>query len=299
MDTNGAALIRIGTTKLLHGPLNVALSTGLGNGSTVATVQVVNTSGVVDNASSTAPRGMRDVYVDQFDNPVSVSENGATTRYASVKPSATGSNQFGDAAFSDPAIYPDQIRVDTPGYLRLQLSAKKGEEQAGALISSYSTTGTGFAALDGYFEARILGGPGLGTWPAFWMLSASSAYNPATDVSEVDAAELYGGDTRSACHATHSYRIRKSDVAKVNCIDLQSPADDWSLEWHTYATRITAHKAVFFIDGIEVGTAPRTAAADQPMFFMLNIAAGGGWRVDLSTTFGLSQMYVDWVRVSI
>jgi beta-glucanase (GH16 family) len=35
----------------------------------------------------------------------------------------------------------------------------------------------------------------------------------------------------------------------------------------------------------------------QPLFFMVNLATGGGWPVDLSRYNGLAEMYIDYVRV--
>ncbi len=299
-DGTGLVDLPVATRKLLRGPLNVLVSAGLDDS---AVVQVVNRSGVDDPERDTRPKGLQPVYTDTFDGPASVSVDGASTRYAALKPSADGATQFGDAPFSDPAAHPDQIAAVSGGWLRLQLSAVAdaagAKRQEGAMIASYSSAGSGFAALDGYFEARILGGPGRGAWPAFWMLSADSAYRPGIDVSEVDAVELYGHDGRATCHSTHNYRPGKDDVASVGCVPLRKPDDDWALRWHTYATRITANEAVFLVDGEVVRRAPRSVAEDQPMFFLLNIAAGGGWPVDLSPTFDTSQMYVDWVRVSV
>jgi hypothetical protein len=35
----------------------------------------------------------------------------------------------------------------------------------------------------------------------------------------------------------------------------------------------------------------------QPLFFMVDLATGGGWPVDLSRYDGRADMYVDYVRV--
>jgi len=35
----------------------------------------------------------------------------------------------------------------------------------------------------------------------------------------------------------------------------------------------------------------------QPFFFLINLATGGGWPVDLSRYDGRADMYVDYVRV--
>jgi hypothetical protein len=34
-----------------------------------------------------------------------------------------------------------------------------------------------------------------------------------------------------------------------------------------------------------------------PFFFLINLATGGGWPVDLSRYGGIADMYVDYVRV--
>lgn len=51
-------------------------------------------------------------------------------------------------------------------------------------------------------------------------------------------------------------------------------------------------------DNIEVGrheTMP--LSKKKSFFFLINLATGGGWPVDLSRTGGLADMYVDYVRV--
>ena len=35
----------------------------------------------------------------------------------------------------------------------------------------------------------------------------------------------------------------------------------------------------------------------RPLFFMINLATGGGWPVDLSRYDGRVDMYVDYIRV--
>ena len=36
---------------------------------------------------------------------------------------------------------------------------------------------------------------------------------------------------------------------------------------------------------------------EKPLFFMVNLATGGGWPVDLSRYDGVAEMYIDYVRV--
>jgi hypothetical protein len=51
-------------------------------------------------------------------------------------------------------------------------------------------------------------------------------------------------------------------------------------------------------DNVEVGrhnTLP--LSKERPFFFLINLATGGGWPVDLSRYHGLADMYIDFVRV--
>jgi beta-glucanase (GH16 family) len=69
------------------------------------------------------------------------------------------------------------------------------------------------------------------------------------------------------------------------------------MAWHTYGVRITPNGATFSIDGVEVSTRTGLSHSTEPFFFLLDLALGGGWQVDLGPTGGITDMYVDWVRV--
>jgi len=73
----------------------------------------------------------------------------------------------------------------------------------------------------------------------------------------------------------------------------------WYETFHTYGCKITpADTIYYYCDNIEMGRHPtQPTSKKHPLFFMLNLATGGGWPVDLTRCNGLADMYVDYVRV--
>ena len=70
-----------------------------------------------------------------------------------------------------------------------------------------------------------------------------------------------------------------------------------AMEWHTYGARITPTEVIFYIDGREIERAPQVTAGDRPMFFLANLALGGGWPIELDAVDGRTSLYVDYIRV--
>jgi hypothetical protein len=72
----------------------------------------------------------------------------------------------------------------------------------------------------------------------------------------------------------------------------------WFESPHTYGCLVTDTDTVYFCDNIEVGRhASLELSKKELLFFMINLATGGGWPVDLSRYDGRVDMYVDYVRV--
>ncbi|WP_432495920.1 DUF7402 domain-containing protein [Kineococcus gypseus] len=304
---DGRAVLKVDTTTLPKGPTALRVTRTDGTGPALH-VQVVNTSGRAVPAPVTAPAGMVLRYADEFDAPLSVSQTGTGALYGAAKPEPWGSSQFGMGVFADPARGTGTMSTVPGGYLRLRaeaigardIRADWGQRHVSGLLSSARVGGSGFSAQRGYFEARVLGAPGPGAWPAFWMVNTEAATprNTQSSGAEVDAVELYGHDTSWSCHTSHSW-FGGSDVGVGTagpCVQAVRPAD-WAASWHTYGARVTAGGAVFTVDGVEVARVSGLTRTDEPFFFMLNLALGGGWPVDLSRTGETTDMYVDWVRV--
>ena len=72
----------------------------------------------------------------------------------------------------------------------------------------------------------------------------------------------------------------------------------WYEAFHTYGCKITKTDTIYYCDNIDVGrhkTLP--LSKELPFFFLICLATGGGWPVDLSRYNGQADMYVDYVRV--
>jgi len=312
-DASGRAVLVADVRRLPQGPFALKVTAAPDSTGPSATpqlaplyVQLFRSGGAPAStpsspAGSSPPAGMSLAYADDFDAPLSISESGWGTRYAAVKPEPWGGSQFGDAIFADPARGAGTLATLPGGYLRVRaqpvgaLAAQQtwGQQHAAGILSSQRFGGSGFSAQHGYFEARMLGAPGPGAWPAFWMLNSSSGTGRADGTAaEVDAVELYGHDTDATCHTTHSWGPVKGGQKSCG----EQPLD-WAAEWHTYGVQVLDGRADFFVDGRKVASLAELSHTDEPFFFMLDLATGGGWPVDLAATGQTSDLYVDWVRV--
>ena len=72
----------------------------------------------------------------------------------------------------------------------------------------------------------------------------------------------------------------------------------WFETFHVYGCKVTATDTIYYCDDIEVARhATLPVCKEKPLFFLINLATGGGWPVDLSRYHGIADMYVDYVRV--
>lgn len=184
------------------------------------------------------------------------------------------------------------------------------------MLSSLKNDGSGITArAPCYFECRFLGPNAIGTWPAFWLLTTESKDKKTPGVDELDIIEAYGGEGPREPNAFDTYMITphawnqgvsgkaletKAFQAMHNPIRMNKFGipSTWYETFHTYGCQITPTETIYYCDNKEVGrheTLP--LSKEYPFFFLINLATGGGWPVDLSRYNGLADMYVDYVRV--
>ncbi len=304
-DGQGRAVLVFSTATLPSGPFAVrVVRTGpTASASEVPLyVQLVNRSGVAQDARGHAPNGMTLQFAEEFTAPLSISRRGTGTMYAATKPSHEAGGSFGDAWFADPAEGAGTISTLDSEYLRIRVQPSDpattpwGLRHTGGIVSSLRVGGSGFAAQYGYFEARMLGAPGTGSWPAFWMLDTENATPRGRTAVEVDAVELYGHNTSGSCHTTHNWGYDTGDGGVATC-HADNGFGDWALSWHTYGVRFVPGGVVFSIDGVQVATYTGLRQDADPFYFMVDLALGGGWPVDLAATGEVTDLYVDWIRV--
>ncbi len=170
------------------------------------------------------------------------------------------------------------------------------------------------ATVPCYFEARFIGPNAVGAWPAFWLLTDNLS-NVNQPCDELDILEAYGGEGPGHPNAHDIYMItphawsQKGSAAEAltdKFYRTKSPThmsrfgipSTWYEAMHTYGCKITETDTIYYCDNIEVVRHPTLPVSKQkPLFFMLNLATGGGWPVDLSRYHGTADMYIDFVRV--
>jgi hypothetical protein len=257
-----------------------------------------------------AANGMSLVFADDFNGALSISSTDPQARYADHKP---GGGDFSSLPFSDYHSERNPFaQVET--YLRIRASERT--RRAG-LISSLKNDGTGIkASMPCYFECRFIAPNAIGTWPAFWLLSdwdAASGHKGPCD--ELDIIEAYGGEGPREPNAFDKYEVtphawnqgaagkaaEKNAQAEIhNPISMKKAGipSAWYETFHTYGCKITETDTIYYCDDIEVGRHRTMEVSRQrPFYFLINLATGSGWPVDLSRYDGIADMYVDYVRV--
>jgi hypothetical protein len=259
-----------------------------------------------DVPSSLGARGRSLVFAEEFKEPVSITRTGNEADYSAAKPTHAGAEDFGDAIFADPGKGFDTVGVMDGQYLRVEIRPTPagftdpqgwGRTRLGGLLSSGRQGGSGFSAQYGYFEARMLAPAAPGTWPAFWTLPSDNLIRPQPAVAEIDAVELYGHEPVAGCHSTHEYRDG-GDGGVARC-GKRFANERAALSWHTYGVAVTPTDNTFYIDGHVVATAPQVEGGGAPMFFLVDLALGGGWPVDLRAVQERAVLYIDYVRIYV
>jgi hypothetical protein len=308
LDANGNGSFVFPAESYPHGPITVRVTGTNGSISDTSYLQLYNTGGIVWNqgvpAKPPAAAGMSLVFLDDFNTRPTISSNGSGATYAAHKP---GGGDFGIIPFTDPTGTGNPFsQVDS--YLRIRADANQNTT---GLISSLKLDGTGItAAAPAYFEARIIGPSAPGSWPAFWLMTKDTYKGVNTEpADELDTIEAYGGEgpgnpnqAYGYWNASHTWNYTstvKGGIYKQQPMNLIGGGAGWAFTPHVYGTKVTQTDTIYYLDNIEVGRHPTTdLSKTQPLFFMLNLAAGGnGWPLDFSRYNGVVDMYVDYIRV--
>ncbi|WP_020619323.1 discoidin domain-containing protein [Paenibacillus daejeonensis] len=275
-----------------------------------AYVQLYNEGGVAWRiglpAAPPQAQGMTVKFQDDFTGPLSVSKTGVGTTYTSTKPDWPNGSQFGEAIFADPTDAVNPFAILGDDFLRIRVTkAPDGyvdpmgwnRKYIGGLLSSVRLDGTGISATNGYFEARMLMPAGKGAWPAFWLMSQnSSGPNHLPSTAELDTIEGYGHNPSGACQATHWW-AGNPEMHMTNCSSDNYAFGNSASTWHIYGTKVTPEEIIYYIDNVEVWRHPTFEQANTPLYFMINLALGGGWPIDLDAYHNQLDLYVDYVRV--
>ena len=321
LDAKGNGAFNFPANAFPHGPITVTITGENGALKDHCYLQLYNKGGVSWNEGMPkAPppaQGMALLFADDFKGPLSISSTDTRATYYAHKP-PNGSQDFSTLPFSDyEGAKNPFFQVDS--YLRIRADEKKNSS---GLLSSLKNDASGIkAALPCYFECRLLGPNAIGTWPAFWLLSdymtetKNGKPDNAIPVDELDIIEAYGGEGPHEPNAYDTYMVtphawnqgeagKAAETAAFKA--MRNPAamkkfgipSTWYEAFHTYGCKITLTDTIYYCDNIEIGRHKTLETSKKyPFFFLINLATGGGWPVDLSRYDGRADMYVDYVRV--
>lgn len=309
---DGTASFTFDADRFPAGPMNVRIYADDGQGKKdFYELQLYNTGGVswkqgIPAEDPPAAAGLKLVFSDDFDGPLSISNDGRGARYNAHKP------RFGDFSgwrFSD-VDGPDNPFFQRDTYLKIAARKRPGTEGSSGLIASVDMDGNGFwVKAPCYLECRFTAQSAPGTWPAFWTITGIDQGTPG---DELDIIEAYGGvgpgnpnhPGYSIC--SHFWEQKNPDGTDKEHLGHVVPMMEiggksyWSSTFHTYAVRIGLDYTVYYCDDIEVFRHPTNEVSrDFPHLFLINYAIGGisGWGIDLERYGNGSDMYVDYVRV--
>jgi hypothetical protein len=319
LDAQGNSSFVFPADQYPHGPITVRISGVSGGVQDNCYLQLYNLGGVSWNEGlpkdpPPAAQGMALVFADDFNEPLSISSTDPAATYYDHKP-PNGWQDFSVHTFAGYNSRQNPFaQVDT--YLRIRASDKT---HSAGLISSLKNDASGITArAPCYFECRFLAPNAIGTWPAFWLMTdymTDYVQGRKVPCDEIDIIEAYGGEGPHTPNAFDTYMITPhcwdqgdagKAIEKAAYEGLHNPIRmsrfgipcAWYEAFHLYGCKITETDTIYYCDNIEVGRHPTLPLSKQsPFFFMINLATGGGWPVDLSRYHGRADMYVDYVRV--
>ena len=315
LDADGKGSFLFPADEFPHGPIVVTISGDKGAKHDNCYLMLYNKGGVSWNEGMPkdpppAAKDLKLVFADDFDGPLSISSTDLKATYYDHKP-PNGSQDFSSIPFTSHSS-PNTPFKQVDSYLRIRASEKK---KSAGLISSIKNDGSGIkVAAPCYFECRFIGQSAVGTWPAFWLLS-DNVSKPIKGCDELDIIEAYGGEGPGSPNGPGLYQITphawdQGDLGKELETKyykmMKNPCSmktfgipsQWHNTLHTYGILVTETETIYYCDNIDVGRHPTLPLSKtQPMFFLINMATGGGWPVDLSRYGGEADMYIDFVRV--
>lgn len=165
---------------------------------------------------------------------------------------------------------------------------RKGVYWYSGILTSVDKSGQGFAQKYGYFEIRAKLPPGPGTWPAFWMKSASNL-STHDNIGEIDIFEQYGKFPEGFCTTYHDWSNHTTPY--YNC---KNKTPDLTQDFHTWGLLWTETSMIVYFDNKKINETVTPAAMKQAYYLILDLGVGGGWPTDLTPES--NTMQVQYVR---
>lgn len=166
-----------------------------------------------------------------------------------------------------------------------------------------------FAKTYGRFEFRAKLPPGLGFWPALWLLGTNITSVGWPACGEVDIMENKGSALTTVQGTIHYSDASNHHLSSTGLF--YSPNNGTVTNFHNYMLEWTTNQIRWLVDGIvyetqtswSSSTGPYPAPFNLPFFIIMNLAVGGNYlgnpsvsNINANTVFP-GDMQVDYVRV--
>ena len=173
--------------------------------------------------------------------------------------------------------------VTQAGIPALQITANPGSPWTSGLICTMAPGGAGFAqAPPVYWEAKVFSPTGTnGFWPAFWFLGTGANGNgPFIEIDDFEEYGYYASQGQELAESSfygHGNGINGATVVPNNGY---VTVPTLQTAWHTFGCLATMTQVIYYIDGVQVGSAavpsdaPTQAAMAQPQFAIINLGMG-------------------------
>ncbi|MCS5594844.1 MAG: family 16 glycosylhydrolase [Porticoccaceae bacterium] len=157
----------------------------------------------------------------------------------------------------------------------------------------------------GRIDIRAVMPEGQGIWPALWMLGKNFPTVGWPHSGELDIMEMIGGNGRenTVYGTAHWYNLSNSSNASYGGDRVLSSGETLSTNFHVYSIEWDSSAITWYLDDIQYHTmaiddSASLAAFRKEFFFIFNIAVGGNWPGNPSSSTVFPQrMVVDYVRV--
>jgi hypothetical protein len=195
---------------------------------------------------------------------------------------------FGDDTFDDPGPG-GPFKTSPQGLTITAFKDDKGQWHSGLLCSLVPTPAgpKGFSQRYGYFEMKAKLPDGPGVWPAFWLVGTGKTNSP-----EIDVMEYYGAFRGAYRITEHLWTNNSDSLHLTTAVDV--PPGSLSSGYNTFGVLIEPKETSYYLNRKKVWSTPTPAEFRQPMYFLLDLAIGGGWPSDHLTS--PQRMEVQYIR---
>jgi beta-glucanase (GH16 family) len=176
----------------------------------------------------------------------------------------------------------------------LMITAVKENYLGSAYTSARLLSQNKFSCKYGRIEVRAKIPPGVGTWPAIWMLGSNISTAGWPACGEMDIMEERGSEPNKI-YGTFHYPGHSGSNGNGST----TMVPDATTAFHSYILDWSATSIKIYVDTQLYYTLPNNMSLpfNQNFFILLNVAMGGNFGGPVDPAFTSATMQIDYVRV--